>query len=69
MPLDQPDSETSWLSLAERASRLVAAQMRERGIELQAYNTEESVDDVDAVRQALGEERWTLWGGRSYGSH
>ncbi|MDI4635490.1 alpha/beta fold hydrolase [Pelomonas sp. V22] len=68
LPLDQPASETSWLSLAERASRAVAAQMHERGIDLQAYNTEESADDMDAVRQALGEERWTLWG-RSYGSH
>jgi len=68
LPLDQPASEASWLALAERASRAVAAQMRERGIELQAYNTEESADDVDAVRQALGEERWSLWG-RSYGSH
>lgn len=67
-PLDQPASESSWLLLAEHASRTVAAQMHERGIELQAYNTEESADDLDAVRQALGEERWTLWG-RSYGSH
>ncbi|WP_348009728.1 alpha/beta hydrolase [Roseateles sp.] len=52
----------------ERASRAVAAEMRARGIRLQAYNTEESADDIDAVRQALGEARWSLWG-RSYGSH
>lgn len=68
LPLDQPATETGWLSLAEKASRIAAAQLQARGIALQAYNTEESADDVDAVREALGEERWTLWG-RSYGSH
>ena len=68
LPLDQLASEANWLQLAERAPSAVAAQMRERGIELQAYNTEESADDVDAVRQTLGEDRRGLWG-HSYGSH
>ncbi|MFG6416504.1 alpha/beta fold hydrolase [Roseateles sp. DC23W] len=67
-PLDQPGSAPSWLRRAEQASRAVAAEMRARGIDLQAYNTEESADDIDAVRQALAVTRWTLWG-RSYGSH
>lgn len=67
-PLDQPAALQTWLPLAEAASRAVADDMRARGIDLQAYNTEESADDIDAVRQALGEPRWTLWG-RSYGSH
>jgi pimeloyl-ACP methyl ester carboxylesterase len=68
LPLDQPASTASWLPLVERASHGVADEMRGRGIRLQAYNTEESADDIDAVRQALGEASWTLWG-RSYGSH
>jgi pimeloyl-ACP methyl ester carboxylesterase len=68
LPLDQPASAESWLPLVERASRAVADEMRGRGVRLQAYNTEESADDIDAVREALGEAGWTLWG-RSYGSH
>lgn len=68
LPLDRPAAHETWLPLVERASRTVAAEMRGRGIDLQAYNTEESADDIDAVRQALGVSQWTLWG-RSYGSH
>lgn len=68
LPLDQPASPQTWLPRIEQASREVADEMRARGIDLPAYNTEESADDIDAVRQAMGETRWTLWG-RSYGSH
>lgn len=68
LPLDQPASVAAWLPLAERAARTVAAEMRGRGIRLEAYNTEESAVDVDAVRESLGYERMTLWG-RSYGTH
>lgn len=39
-----------------------------RGVELSGFNTEESADDVDAVRRALGLERVNLFG-VSYGSH
>lgn len=68
LPLDEPASAPTWLPRIEQASRTVADEMRARGIDLQAYNTEESADDIDTVRHALGESRWTLWG-RSYGSH
>jgi len=68
LPLDQPASLGLWLPLIEQVTRRVAAQFRDRGIRLEAYNTEESADDVDDVRAALGYERVTLWG-RSYGSH
>jgi pimeloyl-ACP methyl ester carboxylesterase len=46
----------------------VAADFRARGIRLEAYNTRESADDVDAVRRAFGYKAITVWG-RSYGSH
>jgi pimeloyl-ACP methyl ester carboxylesterase len=38
------------------------------GVALRGYNTNESADDVDALRQHLGAERMHLWG-ISYGSH
>ncbi len=39
-----------------------------RGVELAAYNTRESADDIDALRAQLGYSKITLWGA-SYGSH
>lgn len=68
LPLDRPASVAAWLPLMEQAARAVAAEMRGRGIRLEAYNTEESADDVDAVRQSFGYGKVTLWG-RSYGTH
>jgi pimeloyl-ACP methyl ester carboxylesterase len=68
LPLDQPGSMDTWLPIIERVSRGEAARLRAGGILLEAYNTRESADDVNAVRDALGYERLTLWG-RSYGTH
>lgn len=68
LPLDRPGSPDLWLPIMETATRAVAAGVRARGIRLEAYNTRESADDVDAVRRALGYEKVTLWG-RSYGTH
>lgn len=68
LPLDKPGSLQEWLPRVELASRNVAEEFRRRGIQLEAYNTQESADDVAEVRRALGYERITLWG-RSYGSH
>jgi len=68
LPLDQPGSPASWLPAMEAATRRAAAELRARGIRLEAYTTRESADDVDDVRRALGVDRVVLWG-RSYGSH
>jgi pimeloyl-ACP methyl ester carboxylesterase len=68
LPLDRPGSPDLWLPLIEKATRTVAADFRARDIRLEAYNTRESADDVDAVRKALGYDKITLWG-RSYGTH
>jgi pimeloyl-ACP methyl ester carboxylesterase len=68
LPLDKPGSMEEWLPRIRRASRDVAETFRARGIDLEAFNTRESADDVADVGQALGYERLTLWG-RSYGSH
>ena len=68
LPLDQPGSIEAWMPIIERVSREEAARFRANGIVLEAYNTRESADDVNAVREALGYPRVTLWG-RSYGTH
>lgn len=68
LPLDRAGSPESWLPLTSAVAANVAADFRSRGIRLEAYNTRESADDVDAVRSAFGYKAITLWG-RSYGSH
>ncbi len=61
------NSEASRAALATGAAK-AAAEIRSRGIDLSAYNTDESADDVDALRRALGVPKISLWG-HSYGSH
>ena len=68
LPLDRPGSMEAWLPVIEGVSGAEAARFRANGVVLEAYNTRESADDVDAVREALGYARLTLWG-RSYGTH
>ena len=51
----------------EHAGRL-ATHWRERGVEVDAFNTVESAHDVDDLRKALGAETINLHGA-SYGSH
>jgi pimeloyl-ACP methyl ester carboxylesterase len=45
-----------------------AAELRGKGIDLAAYNTEASADDLEDLRQALGAPKITLFG-FSYGTH
>ena len=44
------------------------ADWRESGVAMRGYNTQESADDVDALRRHLGAEQIDLWG-ISYGTH
>ncbi|MDF2178651.1 alpha/beta hydrolase [Aliiglaciecola sp. CAU 1673] len=41
---------------------------REQGVDVRGYNTNESVADLDALRQHLGAQKLSLWG-ISYGTH
>ena len=59
--------DTMTRALGERARQCVA-QVRQRGIDLSAYNTQESADDVEDLRKALGVERISIFG-FSYGTH
>lgn len=45
-----------------------AAHWRDRGVDLGAFDTAESAEDVEAVRRALGAERIVTYG-ESYGTH
>ncbi len=46
----------------------MAAYWREKNIDLSAYNTVESANDLEALRQVLGAEKISLWS-ISYGTH
>ena len=43
------------------AARACLAHWRRLGVDLGAYNTEESADDLDALREALGADQISLW--------
>ena len=47
---------------------LIRTTMQSQGVDLSAYNTIESADDVELLRQALGVENVVLWA-HSYGTH
>lgn len=68
LPPDRPGSPAAWLPRIRAVAAEEAARLRARGVHLGAYNTEESADDVDAVRRAFGYGKLILWG-RSYGTH
>ncbi len=56
------------VALVSERARLCADQMRADGIDLSAFNTEESADDVESLRVALGADKLSLWS-ISYGTH
>ena len=66
--LATPGDETTMLERMAEVCRAEAARWRERGVDLDAYTTVESADDIDAVRRALGYDEIALWG-ESYGTH
>lgn len=68
VPLGDPaDRDTQAAAMAE-TTRACAAHWRRLGVDLAAYNTRESADDLDALRQALGADQVQLWA-ISYGTH
>lgn len=67
-PLDRPLTPEAETERLRTAAIACAAHWRTQGVDLSAYNTEESADDLDDLRRALGVERVVLWGA-SYGTH
>ena len=68
LPLERPADPVESLAILKRQSRRCAHSLFERGIDLSAYNTEESADDIEDLRRALGVAKVTLYG-HSYGTH
>lgn len=68
LPLDTPSSAAARVAAMRRIATACRTYWIARGVDLSAYTTPESGDDVDALRRALGYGRINLIGG-SYGSH
>lgn len=68
LPLDRAVTREEVIAAFAAATRRCAEHWRAAGVELAAFDTERSADDVDAVRRALGAEQIVLWG-ESYGTH
>lgn len=67
-PLDKPGDPQQILRLYQERARSCAQALEEKGIDLAAYNTNQSADDIEDLRKALGVEKISLWG-ISYGTH
>lgn len=68
LPFDEPLSKRAVIEADRAAITECVSYWREQGVDLEAYNTEESADDIDDVRRALGFDEVIPFGA-SYGSH
>ena len=67
-PRDVPLDRTRSLDGLEAAARACSEHWRAAGVDLAAYNTRESAEDLEDLRVALGVPKLRLLGG-SYGTH
>jgi pimeloyl-ACP methyl ester carboxylesterase len=65
---DKATSRTELLEVFRKASRACAESFRQQGVDLDGYNTNESADDLEDLRKAIGAEKISLWA-ISYGTH
>lgn len=68
LPLDQPGAPKKMLRLSGIRMSECVQELRNKGIDLNGYNTNESADDVEALSKAIGAAKVNLWG-ISYGTH
>jgi pimeloyl-ACP methyl ester carboxylesterase len=68
LPLDRPDSREEILRVAREKAHICADFWQQQGVDLVGYTTEESADDIEDLRKALGYDALHLYGA-SYGSH
>lgn len=68
LPLDEPATRERMVEVSLANARDCVAYWEREGVDLAAYNTRESADDLDALREVLGAEQIHLWG-ISYGTH
>ncbi|HEY7546500.1 MAG TPA: alpha/beta hydrolase [Blastocatellia bacterium] len=67
-PLDRAGDREEILRLLKQKSRECAEHWKSKGVDLAGYNTNESADDIESLRMALGVEKVSLWA-ISYGTH
>ena len=67
-PIDVPLDRARSVDGLESAARACAERWRHEGVDLSAYNTRESAEDVEDLRIALGAPKLRLLAG-SYGTH
>lgn len=68
VPLEQRMDEALLTATLKQAAGEAARAWRAAGVDLGAYTTVESAEDLEALRQALRAPKLTLWG-ISYGTH
>lgn len=68
VPLDEPMDEARLNKALQQALAEAAPAWTAAGVDVGAFDTEESADDLELLRQALGVPRLRLWG-ISYGTH
>ncbi len=68
LPPEQPGSREEMLRVGLELSRTAATFWQEQGVDLLGYTTQESADDINDLRKALGVGKVNLYGA-SYGSH
>ena len=66
-PLDRIGDRDQVIAVTREQARTCATFWQSRGVDVRGFNADESADDVDAVRQAVGAPQVTLWG-ISYGT-
>lgn len=67
-PLDEPMSRERYTPIVRAFAANCAEHFAGMGVDLTAYHTNASADDLEALRKALGADRLNLWG-ISYGTH
>ncbi len=68
LPADVAPSYEAFLKTARERSRACVELLKKEGADLAGYTTNESADDIEALRVALGVKKVSLWG-ISYGTH
>ncbi|QQP98423.1 alpha/beta fold hydrolase [Lysobacter enzymogenes] len=64
----QPLQREAALAALRTTAAACIAEWRKSGVDLAAYTTAESADDIEDLRRAMGLKRLSLWG-MSYGTH
>jgi pimeloyl-ACP methyl ester carboxylesterase len=65
---DKLQTREDILELYRKQSRACAESFKQQGADLTGYNTNESADDLEDLRKAIGAEKISLWA-ISYGTH